>query len=149
VTWTRRRELSPSPNVCTVWRRISCSDLRLVVGCGLSAAGKEIAMTRSWFLSTGIALCLLTSPLGLPPEASAQSSVSIDIRIGTNLNRGRGITCSEGERLLRSRGFRDVRRVDCRGRFFVYRAWRGNTRFEIAVRQWDGRVVDVRRIGRR
>lgn len=106
-------------------------------------------MTRSWFLSIGISLCLFASPLGLPTVALAQSSVSIDIRIGTNLNQGRGITCSQGERILRSRGFRDVRRIDCRGRFFVYRASRGNTRFEIAVRQWDGRIVDVRRIGRR
>jgi hypothetical protein len=39
--------------------------------------------------------------------------------------------------------------VDCRGRFFIYRGWRGNTRFEIAVRQRDGRIVDLRRIGRR
>jgi hypothetical protein len=106
-------------------------------------------MIRSLFLSIGMAFCLLTSPLGLPPEASAQSNVSIDIRIGTNLNRGRGITCSQGERLLRNRGFRDVRRVDCRGRFFIYRGWRSNTRFEIAVRQRDGRIVDVRRVGRR
>lgn len=107
-------------------------------------------MPRSWFLSTGLAFALLASPVALPPEASAQSNVNISISVGTNLNRGRGISCSQGERLLRNRGFRDVRRVDCRGRFFVYRAWRGNARFEIAVRQSDGRVVDMRRIsGRR
>ncbi|CAI2933883.1 hypothetical protein WHT83_20280 [Aminobacter sp. P9b] len=106
-------------------------------------------MLRSWFLPLGLAVGLLASPVALPPEAIAQSSVNIDISIGTNLNRGRGISCNQGERLLRNRGFRDVRRVDCRGRFFVYRAWRGNTRFEIAIRQRDGRVVDVRRIGRR
>jgi hypothetical protein len=51
--------------------------------------------------------------------------------------------------LLRNRGFRDVRRVDCGGRFFVYRAWRGNTRFEIAIRASNGQVVDVRRLRRR
>lgn len=104
---------------------------------------------RSWFLSLGLAVGLLASPLALPQAAIAQSSVNIDINIGTNLNRGHGITCGQGERLLRNRGFRDVRRVDCRGRFFVYRAWRGNTRFEISIRQRDGRVVDMRRIGRR
>lgn len=106
-------------------------------------------MIRSWFLSLGLAFGLLASPVALPPEASAQTNVNINISVGTNLNRGRGITCSQGERLLRNRGFRDVRRVDCRGRFFVYRAWRGNTRFEIAVRQSDGRVVDMRRISSR
>ncbi len=106
-------------------------------------------MLRSWILSTGLAFGLLASPMTLPPEAIAQTNVNINISIGTSLNRGRGISCSQGERLLRNRGFRDVRRVDCRGRFFVYRAWRGNTRFEIAIRQSDGRVVDMRRIGRR
>ena len=106
-------------------------------------------MLRSWFLSVGTAFCLLATSLGLPQEASAQSNVNININIGTNLNRGLGITCGQGERLLRNRGFRDVRRVDCRGRFFVYRGWRGNTRFEISVRQRDGRIVDMRRIGRR
>lgn len=106
-------------------------------------------MLRSWYLSTGLAIVLLASPMALPPEASAQSNVNVNISIGTNLNRGRGITCSQGERLLRNRGFRDIRRVDCRGRFFIYRAWRGNIRFEIAVRQSNGRVVDMRRISSR
>src|SRR5690348_11471073 len=106
-------------------------------------------MLKRWFLSSSLAVALLASPLVPPPSATAQTSVNINIGVGTNLNRGRGITCSQGERLLRNRGFRDVRRVDCHGRFFVYRASRGNSRFEIAVRQRDGRVVDMRRIGRR
>lgn len=104
---------------------------------------------KSWVLSLGLVVGLLASPVALPQAANAQTSVNIDINIGTNLNRGRGITCGQGERLLRNRGFRDVRRVDCRGRFFVYRAWRGNTRSEISIRQRDGRVVDIRRIARR
>lgn len=106
-------------------------------------------MLRSSLLSLGLAIGLLATPVAAPIEASAQSSVSINIGVGSNLNRGRGISCSQGERLLRNRGFRNVRRIDCHGRFFVYRASRGNSRFEIAVRQRDGRVVDVRRIGRR
>lgn len=106
-------------------------------------------MLRSSLLSLGLAVALLATPVAAPIKASAQTNVTINIGVGTNLNHGRGISCSQGERILRSRGFRDVRRVDCRGRFFVYRAWRGNARFEIAVRQRDGRVVDVRRIGRR
>lgn len=106
-------------------------------------------MLKSSFFSAALALSLLAAPVALPTQANAQTSVSVNIGIGTNLNRGRGISCSQGERLLRNRGFRDVRRVDCRGRFFVYRAWRGNARFEIAIRQRDGRVVDMRRIGGR
>lgn len=106
-------------------------------------------MLKSRILSAALAFGLLASPLTLPQEAVAQSNVNISISIGTSLNHGRGISCSQGERLLRNRGFRDVRRVDCRGRFFIYRAWRGNTRFEVAIRQRDGRVVDIRRIGHR
>lgn len=106
-------------------------------------------MIKRLILSSGLAIALLASPTVSVPEAAAQTSVNINIGVGSNLNRGRGITCSQGERLLRNRGFRDVRRVDCSGRFFIYRAWRGNTRFEIAVRRSDGRVVDMRRIGRR
>ncbi len=103
-------------------------------------------MRNNFFVSLGLVLSLVMTPVALPTAAIAQS---VSITIGTNLNRGRGISCSQGERLLRNRGFRNVRRINCRGRFFIYRAWRGNTRFEIAVRQSNGRVVDARRIGRR
>jgi hypothetical protein len=94
--------------------------------------------------SFGLALALLVPPaLPTPVEAA-----SISITIGTSLNRGRGITCREGERLLRNRGFRDIRRIDCRARFFIYRARRSGNRFEIALNSHNGRVVDVRRIRR-
>jgi hypothetical protein len=92
-----------------------------------------------------LALLLLTAPLALYTPAQA---VSINISVGTNLNNGRSISCREGERRLRNRGFQDVRRIDCRGRFFVYRAWRGGQRFEIALNSRNGRVSDVRRLGR-
>lgn len=85
----------------------------------------------------------LVAPAALPTPAQA---VTINLSIGTSLNNGRAITCRDGERILRNRGFRDIRRVDCRGRFFVYRARRGTSRFEIAVSAHNGRVVDLRRI---
>jgi hypothetical protein len=88
-------------------------------------------------------LCL---PVALPAPAHA---LSIDISIGTNLSGGRSISCAEGARRVRNRGFRDVRSVDCRGRYFVYRGWRDGRQFEIAVRRSNGRVADVRRVGRR
>jgi hypothetical protein len=99
-------------------------------------------MAHRTLATFALALSIMLAPAVMP----AADAVTIDIRIGTNLNSGRGITCSQGERLLRLRGFRDVRRIDCRGRFFVYRAWRGGSRFEIAIRSRDGRVVDVRRL---
>jgi hypothetical protein len=84
---------------------------------------------------------LAVSPLGIPPEAKAR--VSIDINIGTNLNFGRRISCSQGERLLRNRGFRDVSRRNCSGRYFIYRGTRRGSRWEIAVQSRNGRIADV------
>jgi hypothetical protein len=101
-------------------------------------------MPRRLFTRLGLVLSLAV-PLALPAPAY---TASVSISIGTNLNHGRRITCAQGERMLRNRGFRDIRRVDCRGRFFVYRARRGGNRFEIAINSHNGRVADVRRIRR-
>ncbi|WP_349008484.1 hypothetical protein [Mesorhizobium sp. CN2-181] len=87
----------------------------------------------------------MIAPLAAPAPAEA---VTINITVGSSLNNGRAITCNQGKRLLRNRGFRDVRRVDCRGRFFVYHARRGGNRFEVALNSRTGRVADVRRIRR-
>ena len=102
-------------------------------------------MLRRAIACLAIILGLFLAPAVMP---TAVEAVTININIGTSLNNGRGITCAQGERLLRNRGFRDIRRVNCRGRYFVYRGWRGGSRFEIAVRSSNGRVVDVRRIRR-
>jgi len=103
-----------------------------------------MSMRPHLLLCFGLALSL-AEPVALPPPAQA---VTINIHIGSNLNHGRAISCRDGERILRNRGFRDVRRVNCSGRFFVYRAWRGGRRYEIAVNRHNGRVVDVRRLRR-
>ena len=101
-------------------------------------------MIRALAVSTVLAAALIVSSATAP--ASAQ--VNVEINLGTSLNFGRGINCSEGARIIRNRGFRDVRTLDCRGRFFVYRASRGTGRFEIALRARDGRVMDFRRVRR-
>lgn len=92
-----------------------------------------------------VALLFLSAPNVSP---SLANSVTINISVGSSISNGRGITCRDGERLLRSRGFRDVRRVDCRGRYFVYRGWRSGSRFEVVLRSRDGRVASRRRISR-
>ena len=102
-------------------------------------------MIRRIFAALAIVTGLLLTPANMPVPANA---VTVNINIGSSINNGRSITCAQGERLLRKRGFRDVRRIDCRGRYFVYRAWRGNSRFEITIRSRDGRVVNMRRISR-
>ena len=95
-----------------------------------------------------LATVLLLPPAG--PSAPAHAR-TVNIHLGSNLSSGRRITCREGQRLISNRGFRDVRRIDCRGRYYVYHATsrRSNDRFEIALRARDGRVEDFRRLGRR
>ncbi|MGN6770214.1 MAG: hypothetical protein ACTHJQ_10285 [Rhizobiaceae bacterium] len=91
----------------------------------------------------------ITIGLGTPIAAvTPAGAVTVNINIGSSLNHGRAITCTQGQRLIQNRGFRDVRRVDCRGRFFVYRARRGGHRFEITLSAHTGRVTDFRRIRR-
>ena len=97
------------------------------------------------FALMAITLGLLMTPATMPVPANA---VTVNINVGSSLKSGRRISCAQGERLLRNRGFRDIRRIDCRGRHFVYRGWRGGSRFEITVRSSDGRVVNMRRIRR-
>lgn len=106
-------------------------------------------MIRTTVASLGIAAMLLSTPVTIPAPASAQVTVNIDLGLGTHLSGRQRITCSRGEQLIRSRGFRNIRRLDCRGRYFVYRASRQGTRFEIALSSRDGQVVDFRRLGRR
>ncbi|MDQ6435165.1 hypothetical protein RB623_14000 [Mesorhizobium sp. LHD-90] len=101
-------------------------------------------MRRLFFACLGLALSLVV-PVASPTPAQA---VTVNITIGSSLNSGRAITCRQGERILRSRGFRDIRRVDCRGRFLIYHGRRGGNRYEIAVSAHNGRVVDLRRIRR-
>jgi hypothetical protein len=105
---------------------------------------RRMFMRRVLFAYFGLALSLVV-PVASPTPANA---VTININIGSSLNNGRAITCRDGERILRNRGFRDIRRVDCRGRSFVYNARRGGGRFEIAVSAHNGRVVDFRRLRR-
>lgn len=85
----------------------------------------------------------MAAPVMVPEPAHA---VTVNITIGSSLNRGRAITCVQGQRLLQNRGLRDVRRVDCRGRIFIYHARRGRDRFEVSLSSRTGRVVGFHRI---
>ncbi len=104
-------------------------------------------MFRKIITAAALAVPLLLAPAMLAP-AGAQVSVNIDIGIGSNLSGGRRISCAGGERILRQRGFFNIRRVDCRGRFFIYRGTRRGWRHEISLSSFDGRVVDYRRLRR-
>jgi len=103
-------------------------------------------MFRRYLTCIALTLGLMIPAVAVPNVGHA---ITINIQIGTSINSGRGISCSEGERLLRNRGFRDIRRVDCRGRYFIYRGTRSGWRYEVAIRSSNGRVVDFRRLRRR
>jgi hypothetical protein len=90
----------------------------------------------------GLAISFAT-PMNLQAPAYAAAA---NLSVGSSLNHGRAITCAQGQRLLQNRGFRNLRRVDCRGRFFIYHGWLGSRRFEVALSSSTGRVVDLRRI---
>ncbi|MCP4564439.1 MAG: hypothetical protein GY873_21675 [Bosea sp.] len=83
------------------------------------------------------------APIAAPVPVEA---ASITINIGSSLNHGRAISCRQGQILLQNRGFRDVRRVDCRGRFYVYHARRGGNRFEVTLNARTGRVSNIHRL---
>lgn len=98
---------------------------------------------------------LLLACLGLALGFVAQAAMptfaqaaTVDLKVGTSLNNGRAITCRDGKRALRSRGFRHIWCVDCRARSFVCSARYGDHRFEIAVNARNGRVVDLHRVRR-
>ena len=101
-------------------------------------------MRPALLLCLGLALSL-GAPLVVPTSAQG---IEITVHYGSSFNTRRSISCRDGERILRNRGFRDVRRTDCHGRFFIYRAWRDGRQYEIALRARNGTVADMRRVGR-
>jgi hypothetical protein len=120
------------------------STLGVVIASIGDQAPRRLSCVTFFFAYVALAFSFAV-PVAVPTTAHA---VTINISIGTSLNNGRAITCRDGERILRSRGFWDIRRVDCRGRFFVYRARHLAGRFEVGVAAHNGRVVDLRRLGR-
>lgn len=81
----------------------------------------------------------------LIPQAPAEAQVNIQINVGSTLNSGRRISCLDGQRMLERRGFRSVRALDCRGRFFNYTGRRQNVWWWIDVQARDGRIVRLDR----
>ena len=100
-------------------------------------------MIRGLAKSTLLVAALLLAPLEASAPASA-ITINVNIGNGSNLNLGRGITCAQGARILRNRGYRNVVQRNCTGRNFVYRADVRRSRYEISVRASDGRVLDYR-----
>lgn len=56
------------------------------------------------------------------------------------------IACAEGREIVRDRGFRRVRTLECRGRTYTYLGRRYGDAFRILVSARTGRIIDVDRV---
>ncbi|MBB3963068.1 hypothetical protein [Rhizobium metallidurans] len=99
-------------------------------------------MRRNIWIAFVSCLLLTTSP------SAPAYAVTVNINVGSDLNFGRAISCRQGQQLLENCGFRNVRRIDCRGRTFIYHGRRGSSNFEIALSAHTGRVIRMTRLRR-
>ena len=54
-------------------------------------------------------------------------------------NRGR-LSCGEARREVRSRGYNDIRTIECRGVTYTFRAWRNGRNHQLLVNSRTGAV---------
>lgn len=53
------------------------------------------------------------------------------------------VSCGEGRLIVRDRGFRRVRTVECRGRTYTYLGRRHGDTFRVILSSRTGRIIDV------
>lgn len=103
---------------------------------------------------------LASLAVGLPSAAEAHSSFklyfglphySYNVGPGYVYRRGYGwyrpgyynrdrMSCGEARREVRSRGYYNVRTVECRGTTYTFRAWRNGRNFQLLVNSRTGAV---------
>lgn len=106
-----------------------------------ASEGKDMFRSIAGILAL-LALAIVGS-IAEPVPAFSQNQTAL---VGTRINNGHRIRCSEGARLLRIRGFRNVRAIDCRGSHFLYRGDRFRRTYDVTVRARDGRITNVRTV---
>lgn len=84
--------------------------------------------------------------VGTVAETAPAFSQVNTVIVGTRINSGHRVRCAEGARLLRMRGFSNVRSLDCRGTHFLYRGDRFRRTYDVTVRSRDGRITNVRTV---
>ena len=104
-------------------------------------------MVRMLATSLVIAAAVVFGDVATPVPAEARVNVNVNIGTGSSLNFGRSISCAQGARIIRNRGFSNVIQRNCRGRTFTYDAWRRGRQYRVSVRARDGLVVDYFRVG--
>jgi len=103
-------------------------------------------MWRAFFITLLMMVFVCSDAVIATAPAFAQGR---SVQVGTTLNNGHRIGCSQGSRLLRMRGFHTVRTLDCRGSHFLYRATRLGRSYDITIRARDGRITHSRLFGSR
>lgn len=59
---------------------------------------------------------------------------------------GPRVSCGEGRAIMRDRGFRSVRTIECQGRTYTYLGRRDGRTFRVLLSARSGRVVDMDRV---
>ena len=95
---------------------------------------------KKWVL---IYAAVFAGMLALPTSYVSPGYAQVDVNINIG-GRRRGITCSQGRRIVERRGFRNVRAIDCRGDTFRYSGRRRGDSCRIDVRRRNGQIVGTR-----
>jgi hypothetical protein len=124
-------------NTKTVWtsRKIIIATCAILLLSGAGVAAQSIQLD----LGNGL---IGVAP---PPEERRFPCERYDDRRGGRVmeDENVGVSCREGRRIVASRGFRDVRPLDCGSRSFVYSARERGSPVEVTVSARDGRIVSV------
>lgn len=113
----------------------------------LFAASATVVLSGSGVFAQSLQFDLNRGQIGIVPprdERRLQREDDEDRRGSRQFEERRsGVSCSEGRRILRQRGFSDVRPVQCSGRNLVYTARERGEPVEVRVSARDGRIVSV------
>jgi hypothetical protein len=112
----------------------------------IALAASALLLSGMAASAQGIQLDLQNGRLGIvPPREERRAPRDDDGRRGRPFieDERAGISCGQGSRAVRSRGFRDVRTIDCGGRNYVYSALQRGEPVEVRVSSRDGRIMSV------
>jgi hypothetical protein len=96
-------------------------------------------MIRKTVIAAAFGLAMLAGG-----TSAARADVDIDINLGFGGFYGKGISCSQGKRIVDRRFNRVVAR-DCKGSRFDYTGRRSGKWYRISVSSATGRITSVRR----
>lgn len=107
-------------------------------------------MTSHSFRAMALAFACLAGCLLAAPAADANVTISITVNIGNWHGPGfydghwrDKLTCAEGRRLLRQRGYSNVQSLECQGRYYLYRASSQHGQVIIELNARTGKVQRV------